>query len=108
MAEGWLVGWWCYEKMYLVQSRSDRIKKNNQLSTTDSGTVYLNGFGNALCLRWPGLLCMYCTPSYSSYSLPLTRSTEQHYLFSHVQWQAGSGSLHSLSLQGWAKAGLNS
>ena len=46
--------------------------------------VYLDGFGNTLCLRWPGLLCIYHTLSYSFYSLPLTHSTEQHYLFSHI------------------------
>ena len=108
MVKGWLVGWWCYEIIYLVKSRNDRIKRQSTIYNGFWCMVYSDGFGNTLCLRWPGLLCMYCTPSYSSYSLPLTRSTEQHCLFSHVQWQAGSGSLHSLSLQGWAKAGLNS
>ena len=41
VAEEWLVGWRCYKKMYLVKSRSDRIRKNNQLSTMDSGAQYI-------------------------------------------------------------------
>ena len=40
VVEGWLVGWQCYEIMYLVKSRNSRMKEN-QLSTTDSGAQYI-------------------------------------------------------------------
>ena len=86
VVEGWLVGWRCYEIMYLVKSRNDRMRGQSTIYYGFWRTVYSNGFGNTLCLRWPCLHCMYCTPSYSSYSLPLTCSTEQHYLFSHVHY----------------------
>ena len=85
VAEGWLVRWWCCKIMYLVKSRNDRMKEQPTIYNRSWRMVYSDGYGNTICLRWPGLLCMYHTPSYSSYSLPLTHSMEQHYLFSHVQ-----------------------
>ena len=96
VVEVWLVEWQCYEIMYLVKSRNDRMREQSTIYDRFWHMVYLDGFSNTLCLRWPGLLCMYCTPSYSSYLLSLTCSIEQHYLFSHVYMM----SLGRLSLMG--------